>query len=1191
MKKINILIVGTKKYYDFALDLIESINKYFLINHKIHIFLFTDREDPSIKNVTIIKTPHKDWPGMTLLRYHLFCDSEDIISDCDYMYYIDADMKVIKPIGDEIIGDRVNVMHVGYYDKPRNEWDYDRCTISNAYIPYGKGDMYYHATLIGANRDNFITMSHTINDWVESDIMKGTVPIWHDESYLNFFLYKNPPTKVLDPGYAFFYHWKQNAPFEPKIININKNETDDIINLRCKKGNFLFNEIMSRVGTEKYDLSDTTIIFFVKKDSINRIRNLNTVIRYLDKYFNSNYLVVEIDEEENINISDLFFCENMRKIFIKNKSFDILKNIKDICCKVNTPYIVLHDTDAIILLDSYIFGRYGVSNGYYDAMYLHIGMKLDINQENYVRFKQTYDIGSMIISYDVNKYQYVARNPKNKKPFFPIICKKEIFKNFLVDIDLSSIDSQFLYLRNWFDRNNYNYMYLLEFYFSLMNDNHRNKIKDYGDIVSYQNKLVEEYFKKFISIIIITNNNEKTIEECVSSILNQTYNNLEIIIIDRFSFDGTDKIIKKMKRSFSRIKYIRVENNIEYDEVKKIAFNLINFNKSDYILIHDPNHKSYNNKLEILISEFDKNNCEDAIGSLLMKDGKFEATEYLYEGIYKNYYKGNMICTSGTLLRSKVFKQFRNFNYSNDYELWSEYLLSGNRIINIPKVLTEELNKYSVPYLDLDLAKIRHINSLIRIKEEEKKYNIGVLIIGTDKYFYLAKNLIKTIREKFLTHHNVKIFFFTNKIDEVEESKDVIPIYQENLGWPEITLFRYKILYNNRDKFIDTDYIYYIDADTLVVDEVGDEILGDLVGVKHPFFWDSPRKEFTYENDSRSLAYISDRDGKFYFHGSFQGGNTREFIRMCKKLMENIDIDSGNGIVAKWHDESHLNRYFIDNIPDKILDPAYSFHEDAKKMEYFIPKIKVIKKDNNRIRNPIQELDGSKNISKYIIKDNENDVKTDFKNVSFIIPVYIDTREKLDNLNLVVSYLDYYFDTNIYIGDCSDKEIIFDNIISKRINYIDCKDLRLNRSGIIDRLVKKSTRNIICIHSPNCLINFKQYIDSVNLILNENNDVIIPHNGFCKNIPRKYYPLIDNTKRIDLFESHYSYISTEKNNYRHGGVLFMKKNVYKKIISNCNWNNDDEERYMNILKENMKISNLNIGRSLYRINHFNTNII
>ena len=59
-----------------------------------------------------------------------------------------------------------------------------------------------------------------------------------------------------------------------------------------------------------------------------------------------------------------------------------------------------------------------------------------------------------------------------------------------------------------------------------------------------------------------TYNNEKSIESSVNSILNQTYKNIEFLIIDDFSTDNTYEILNNLKNTDERLKIYRNSSNI-----------------------------------------------------------------------------------------------------------------------------------------------------------------------------------------------------------------------------------------------------------------------------------------------------------------------------------------------------------------------------------------------------------------------------------------------------------------------------------------------------------------------------------------------------------------------------------------------------------------------------------------------------
>ncbi len=73
-----------------------------------------------------------------------------------------------------------------------------------------------------------------------------------------------------------------------------------------------------------------------------------------------------------------------------------------------------------------------------------------------------------------------------------------------------------------------------------------------------------------VSIVTVCLNSEKTIEQTIQSVLKQTYSNIEYIIVDGGSTDGTVDIIKKYEEVFSdRLKWVSESDKGIYDAMNK----------------------------------------------------------------------------------------------------------------------------------------------------------------------------------------------------------------------------------------------------------------------------------------------------------------------------------------------------------------------------------------------------------------------------------------------------------------------------------------------------------------------------------------------------------------------------------------------------------------------------------------------
>lgn len=227
------------------------------------------------------------------------------------------------------------------------------------------------------------------------------------------------------------------------------------------------------------------------------------------------------------------------------------------------------------------------------------------------------------------------------------------------------------------------------------------------------------------------------------------------------------------------------------------------------------------------------------------------------------------------------------------------------------------------------------------------------LLIGTNKYVSLARDCAASLR----THTKIPgcevdthIFSNMGKLYGLHDPN----IYHQidHLPWPLITLLRYQYFIRFQSFFQDYDYLYYIDADMLAINSIGPEILGNLVGCQHPGLWGNPSNQLPFDRNKNSTAYLSSpSDYNKYFFGALQGGKRESFLQMSKILSERINQDLKNNYIALWHDESQMNRYFLENPPDVILNK----HEFAHVEKWFGPvnptvKIRTLEKNHDAIR-------------------------------------------------------------------------------------------------------------------------------------------------------------------------------------------------------------------------------------------------
>jgi len=221
--------------------------------------------------------------------------------------------------------------------------------------------------------------------------------------------------------------------------------------------------------------------------------------------------------------------------------------------------------------------------------------------------------------------------------------------------------------------------------------------------------------------------------------------------------------------------------------------------------------------------------------------------------------------------------------------------------------------------------------------ETSNKKRVAVLYICTGKYNRFFKSFYESAGKYLLCGHEKHFFVFTDQ-DDLSDAPDVTLIHRECQGFPTDSLMRFDMFLSIRKQLEAYDYLFFFNANLLFVSPVGEEILPThLTAVVHPGFYDKPAWRYPYERNPLSTAYVEPRGKNYrYFMGSLNGGTTVDYLRLAETCSLNIHTDLAHGIVAIYHDESHLNSYLRQN-GCTPLSPAYACIE-GKKMP-FEPKL------------------------------------------------------------------------------------------------------------------------------------------------------------------------------------------------------------------------------------------------------------
>lgn len=283
-----------------------------------------------------------------------------------------------------------------------------------------------------------------------------------------------------------------------------------------------------------------------------------------------------------------------------------------------------------------------------------------------------------------------------------------------------------------------------------------------------------------VSVIIPTYNVERYIQECIKSIQEQTYDNIEIVVVDDCSTDKTYEILKNIEEKDRRLKVFKNDKNM------KICYTLnraLKNSTGEYIVRMDGDDISSSDRIEKQLRYLIDNQDIDLVGVATInidEDGN-EISRTSYSEDFETLKKISNYASPVLhiwMTKREVYEKlggYREIPYVEDYDFLLRMITEGYKFANIPnyfgyKVRTRTGNTASTAGIEQRKA-FEYVRELY-------KYRISK---HTNKDYFNESEYLKYIEAS--SKEKIK---YDNSVDLLQKSRNLRS--RGNKLWPIYTL-------------------------------------------------------------------------------------------------------------------------------------------------------------------------------------------------------------------------------------------------------------------------------------------------------------------------------------------------------------------------------------------------------------------
>lgn len=207
-------------------------------------------------------------------------------------------------------------------------------------------------------------------------------------------------------------------------------------------------------------------------------------------------------------------------------------------------------------------------------------------------------------------------------------------------------------------------------------------------------------------------------------------------------------------------------------------------------------------------------------------------------------------------------------------------------------------------------------------------------------------------------------------------------------------------------------------------------------------------------------------------------------------------------------------------------------------------------------------------------------MKENIDDVTFLIPIRIDSLERFENIIAIVNHIYNRFTTNIIIleADVDNNGLLKKKLPEEiKIVFIKDEDLTFHRTKYINNLVAHTSTPFIAVWDADVVVHPKQMLLAVESLRSNGHDFIFPYDGRFTDTGVIYRKIFLESDNINLLEENSSGMFRPYNNSACGGGFFANRDSYIKVgMENENfygWGPEDGERL-----RRWRILDMRIGR-------------